>query len=63
MKLNSKWSYIMVGVNAMVAAFGAMLHNVLLLMLGVMFTVWNFYVAEHTRRLEDESIRKSENKD
>jgi len=59
MKINSKWSYVLTGVNVMIALFGAIFHSGMLLSLGITFTFWNWIVAEINRRLEDESIRKS----
>jgi hypothetical protein len=49
----------MCGINFMVALVGAMFHNPTLLILGVIFTIWNWFVAEYNKEIEDESIRKS----
>jgi len=57
--MNSKWSYTACGANAAVALVGALLHNGTLLIVGLIFTVWNWYAAEYNRSREDESIRKS----
>lgn len=62
MRINSKWSYVMTGVNSMMAVIGAMFHNSFLLILGIIFTVWNWYVAEFNRRIEDEQIRNQNTK-
>ena len=43
----------------MIALFGAIFHSGSLLALGIVFTIWNWVVAEVNRRIEDESIRKS----
>ena len=59
MKIHYKWSYVMCGINFMVALVGAMFHNPTLLILGVIFTIWNWFVAEYNKEIEDESIRKS----
>ena len=59
MKIDSKWSYVITGVNVMIALFGAIFHSGSLLALGIVFTIWNWVVAEVNRRIEDESIRKS----
>jgi len=57
--INSKWSYVVCGINFMVAVIGAMFHSGILLTVGIIFTIWNYYTAEFNRRFEDESIRKS----
>lgn len=57
--LNSKWNYVLVGVNAMIAGIGAVSHSVFLFVLGIIFIIWNWFTAEHVRRIEDEEIRKS----
>jgi hypothetical protein len=59
MRFNSKWSYIVCGTNVMMAIIGAMVHNGFLLIVGIVFSIWNYYTANYTRRLEDEAIRKS----
>ena len=59
MILNSKWSYIVCGINFMLAVLGAVFHKVFLLSMGIVFMVINYYAAEINRRIEDESIRKS----
>jgi cellobiose-specific phosphotransferase system component IIC len=58
MKINSKWSYVLVGVNVMVALLGAVIHSLPLTIMGAVFTFWNYKVAEFTRSLEDETIRQ-----
>jgi len=57
MKLNSRWSYVVCGVNIAFAFIGALLHNLPLLLIGVFFGFWNWTVAETNRRIEDESIK------
>lgn len=57
--LSSKWNYIVCGINFMVAVVGAIFHNSFLLTVGIIFTIFNYYVADFNRRLEDEEIRKS----
>lgn len=58
MKIGSRWSYLMVGVNIMIALFGALLHNLILTIMGSVFAFWNWQTAEFNRSLEDESIRE-----
>ena len=57
MKITSKWSYIVCGINVAFAFIGALVHNLPLMLLGVFFGFWNWNVAEFNRRIEDESIR------
>lgn len=59
MKINSKWSYIVVGVDFMIAIIGAIFHNSFLLILGIFCMILNYYSAEFKRRLEDEQLRES----
>jgi len=58
MRLDSKWSYLLSGVNIGIAVFGALLHNLPLVLSGGFFGFWNWAVAEANRRIEDESIRQ-----
>lgn len=57
--MNSKWNYLGCGLNIMIALLGAVTHDVLLVILGLFFAVFNYYAGENRRRLEDESIRES----
>jgi hypothetical protein len=57
--LSSKWNYVMCGINIMVAALGATFHILWVLGIGAFFVVFNYYVAEMNKEIEDESIRKS----
>lgn len=56
--MNSKWSYIVCGVNGVIALFGALGHSLSLLLIGGIFAFWNWHVAEFNRSKENESIRK-----
>jgi hypothetical protein len=56
---NSKWSYIFVGMNIMIAILGAAVHNLILIAMGFIFTFLNWRNAENLRRIEDEKIRES----
>ena len=63
MRINSKWSYVVCGINFMVAVVGAMFHNGFLLTVGIIFTIWNYYTAEYNREVENGQLRKSEDKE
>jgi len=58
MKIGSRWSYLMCGVNLIIALLGAAMHNLPLTLMGAVFAFWNWNAAEFTRRLEDETIRE-----
>jgi hypothetical protein len=47
---NSKWSYIFVGMNIMIAILGAAIHNLVLIAMGFAFTFLNWHNAENLRR-------------
>ena len=59
MKLNSKWNYVMCGVNIMIALLGAVLHVLWLLGVGAFFAMFNYYVAEMNKEIENEQFRQS----
>ena len=59
MTIGSKWSYIVCGINFMVAVVGAMFHNTFLLIVGSIFTFFNYYTAEINRSIEDEQLKRS----
>lgn len=58
--MNSKWNYIAVGLNMMLAFVGALWHSMSVLLMGIGFGIFNYYVAESNRRIEDEQIRKAD---
>jgi hypothetical protein len=67
--LGSKISYIAVGTSAMAAFIGALVHSEECLLLGAVFMVFNWYVAEHNRKIEEailiaeyEASKSGENK-
>ena len=64
-RLNSKWSFMASGLNIAFAFIGAMWHSIALLLMGLFFAVYNYYIGEHSRRIEeDEQLKaKSETKE
>lgn len=58
MKINSKWSFIMCGVNVIIALLGALTHSLPLAIMGGVFTFWNWKCGEINRGIEDETIRE-----
>jgi hypothetical protein len=49
----------MCGINIMVAVLGATFHILWVLGAGAFFAIFNYYVAEMNKEIEDDSIRKS----
>ena len=49
----------------MVAVIGAMFRNSFLLIIGIIFTIFNWNTAEYNKGVEDEQLKRSitENKD
>jgi hypothetical protein len=52
----SKWSYVGVGTSVMCAFMGALIHSGVALVIGIVFTIYNWYTGEYARRLEDEAL-------
>jgi hypothetical protein len=63
MKIESKWSYVLTGVNVSIAMLGAIIHSLPLLLMGGIFGFLNWVAAELNRSLEDEIIRKKSRSD
>lgn len=63
MRIGSRWSYVLTGVNVSIAMLGAIIHVLPLLLVGGFFTFLNWAAAETNRSLEDESIRKESRSD
>lgn len=56
--MNSKYSYLVCGVNITFAFVGALAHSLLLLGMGVVFAIWNWYAAEYKRKTEEQENGK-----
>lgn len=57
--MNSKWSYLLCGVNITFAFVGAMAGAFPLMAIGAVFTVWNWYVGESRRKMEELELLKA----
>ena len=53
---NSKWDYIICGMNMIFAFVGAMDGSLPLLLVGVGTAIWSWYIAEAKRHLEEEEV-------
>lgn len=52
--MNSRWSYLMCGLQIGFAFVGALAHSMFLLIFGTVMAIWNWYAAEARRKLEEE---------
>lgn len=57
--MDSKWSYMISGFNAALCFVGAVCGSMLLLLMGLVFGLVNYYIAELNRRFEDEQLIKA----
>lgn len=58
--MNSKYSYLLCGVNITFAFVGAMAGSFSLMAIGAIFTVWNWYAGEFRRKMEELELTKKE---
>jgi hypothetical protein len=57
--MNSKWSYLLSGVNLVFAFLGAVTGTLPLLAIGVIFGIFNWYVGEKRREMEEVELLKN----
>jgi len=60
---SSTFSYILCGINVLVALVGALGHDLFLLLLGFFFAVFNWYIGEFRRGIENETNKDRESTD
>jgi hypothetical protein len=58
MRLTSKWSYMFAGMNISFVIIGAVCGSMVLILMGMVIGIFNYYIAEINRGIEDEQIRK-----
>lgn len=54
--MNSKINYVACGTAAMATLFSALAHLGALVIVNGFFTVWNWWIAEHRRELEEKEL-------
>jgi flagellar biosynthesis component FlhA len=57
--MNSKWSYLLSGVNLVFAFLGAVSGSFPLLAIGVVFGIFNWHVGEKRREMEEAELLKN----
>lgn len=57
--MNSKYSYLLCGVNITFAFVGALAGSFVLLAMGIVFAIWNWVVAEARRKVEEQEYGKN----
>jgi hypothetical protein len=53
---SSRWNYVLAGMSMMGAVLGALVRNSTFLFVNFIFAIFNWYLAEHKRHIEEENL-------